>query len=145
MSQHAAKSFSYPKYGDLRTPPGDDGRTPDGLIKGLYRGSSREEHAAIKDKEKLKNDKYSLWCQMIDSDFMLMIFEIYGACSEKFEDFLKKMVTAASEVNHVPYSVLLNYWRKLFAVTLQTFNARLIQRDLVLLDLWKCCRLKLLI
>ena len=35
LSQHAAKSFSFPKYGDLRTPTGDDGRTPDGLIRGL--------------------------------------------------------------------------------------------------------------
>ena len=60
---------------------------------------------AIKDKEKLKNEKYSQWCQLIDSDFMPMAFEIYGACSEKFEDFLKKMVKAASDANHVPYSV----------------------------------------
>ena len=64
--QHAAKSFSFPKYGDLRTPTG-------GLIRGLNikplnidvtianptfitylnRGSSRKEHVAIKDKEKL--------------------------------------------------------------------------------------------
>ena len=50
-----------------------------------------------------------------------------GACSEKFDDFLKKMVKAASEANLVPYhSVLLNYWRKQFSVTLQTFHARLI-------------------
>ena len=100
----------------MRNPTGDGGRTPDGLIRGLNikplyyldvtianptsitysnRGSSREEHVAIKDKEKLKNDKYSQQCQMIDSDFMPMAFEIYGACSEKFEDFLKKMVKAA--------------------------------------------------
>ena len=96
-------------------------------ITNLNRGSSREEHVAIKYKEKLKNDKYSQRCQMIDSDFMPMAFEIYGACSEKFEDFLKKMVKAASDANHVPYySVLLYYWRKSFSVTLQTFNARLI-------------------
>ena len=64
-----------------------------------------------------------------------MAFEIYGACSEKFEDFLKKMVKAVSEVNHVPYSVLLNYCRKCFSVTLQTFNARLItQAYLVIFD-----------
>ena len=64
---------------------------------------------------------------MIYSVFMPMAFEIYGACSEKFEDFLKKMrVKAASEVNHVPYSVVPNYWRKRFSVTLQTFNIRLI-------------------
>ena len=42
---------------------------------------------------------------------------------------------AASEVNHVPYYVFLNYWRKRFSVTLQTFNARLItQAYLVLSD-----------
>ena len=58
---------------------------------------------------------------LIDSDF-----EIYGACSEKFEDFFKKMVKAASDANHVPYSVLLNYWRKRFSVTRQTFNVRII-------------------
>ena len=154
LSQHAAKSFSFPKYCDLRTPTGDDGRTPDGLIRGLNikplyldvtiadptsitylnRGSSREEHVAIKDKEKLKNDRYSIRCQ-IDSDFMPMAFEIYGACSGKFEDFLKKMVKAASDANNVPYSVLLNHWRKRFSVTLQTFNARLItQAYLVIFD-----------
>ena len=32
LSLHAAKSFSFPKHGDLRCPTGDDGRTPDGLI-----------------------------------------------------------------------------------------------------------------
>ena len=35
---------------------------------------------------------------MIDSVAMTMGFEIYGACSEKFEDFLKKMVKAACSV-----------------------------------------------
>ena len=74
----------------------------------MNRGSSRKEHVAFKDKEKLKSDKYSQRCEMIDSDFMPLAFEIYGACSEKFEDFLKKMVKAASGSNHVPYSVLLN-------------------------------------
>ena len=86
----------------------------------------------------------------IGSDFMLMAFEIYGACSGKFEDFLKKMVRAASDANHVPNSVLLNYWRKRFSVTLQTFNVRIITRAylalvvissviLVPLGLLKCC------
>ena len=34
---------------------------------------------------------------------------LHGACSEKFEDIVKKMVKAASEVNQV---LLLNYLRK---------------------------------
>ena len=36
-------------------------------------------YVAIKKKEKLKNNKYSKRCQMIDSDFMPKAFEIYGA------------------------------------------------------------------
>ena len=53
---------------------------------------------------------------------MPVAFEIYGACSENFENFLKKMVKAASDANRVPCSV-----------TLQTFNARLItQANLVI-------------
>ena len=36
------------------------------------------------------------------------------------------MAKAASDANHVPYSVLLNYWRKRLSVTLQTFNVRII-------------------
>ena len=36
---------------------------------------------AIRDKEKLKNEKYSQWCQLIDSDFKPMAFEIYVAYS----------------------------------------------------------------
>ena len=33
LSQHAVKSFSYPRHGDLRIPTGNDGRSPDGLIR----------------------------------------------------------------------------------------------------------------
>ena len=76
--------------------------------------------------------------RMIDSDFMPMAFEIYGACSEKFEDFLKKMAGESSfrcESCSLFCVDLLNYWRKRFSVTLQTFNARLItQAYLVIFD-----------
>ena len=45
------------------------------------------------------------------------------------------MVKAASDANHVPYSVSLNYWRKRFSVTLQTYNVRIItQAYLALFD-----------
>ena len=61
---------------------------------------------------------------------------MYGACSGKFEDFLEEMVKAASDANHVPYAVLLNYWRKRFSVTLQTFNVRInTQAYLALFDI----------
>ena len=42
------------------------------LLQILIEDRPRAEHVAIKDKEKLKNDKYSQRCQMIDSDFMPM-------------------------------------------------------------------------
>ena len=93
------------------------------------------EHVAIRDREKVKNDKYAQRCQQIDTDFMPMAFEIYGACSEKFDSLLKVLVQFASDANHIPYSVLLNYWRKRFSVTLQVFSSRLItQAYLLLLD-----------
>ena len=48
---------------------------------------------------------------------------------------MKKMVKAASCANHVPYSVLLNFWRKRFSVTLQNFNVRIFtQAYLALFD-----------
>ena len=62
-------------------------------------------------------------CQEIYSNFMPMLFEVYGACSEKFEVFLKKMVKAASVVNNL---------RKRFVATLQSFNARLITQVILL-------------
>ena len=63
---------------------------------------------------------------------LILCLSIYGACSEKFNDFLKKIVKAAAEVNHVPYSVLLKQWRNRFSVTLQTFNVRIITRLILL-------------
>ena len=67
---------------------------------------------------------------------MPMAFEIYDACSEKFDSLLKVLVQFASDANHtIPYSVLLNYWRERFSVTLQVFNSKLItQAYLLLLD-----------
>ena len=56
-----------------------------------------------------------------------MTFEIYGDCSEKFEErfhILKKMVKTASEVNHVPCSVL----NCAFFSYSSNFNARFITR-----------------
>ena len=61
------------------------------------------------------------------------------------------MVKAASKVNHVPYSVLLNYWRKRFSVIKYSGLYCLIMVEeissvtLVLLELSKCCQLMLLI
>ena len=90
LSQHAAKTSDGPirrlNIKSLHLDVTIANPTP---ITYLNRGSSQEEHVAFKDKERLKNEKYSQRCQVIESDFMPVA---YGACSEKFEDFLKKMV-----------------------------------------------------
>ena len=67
---------------------------------------------------------------------MPMALEIYGACSEKFDSLWKVLVQFASDANHTPYSVLLNYRRKRFSVSnTSSFNSRLItQAYLLLLD-----------
>ena len=66
---------------------------------------------------------------MIDFDFMPMAFEIYGACSEKFEDFLKKMVKSRSL-----FCVAELLEETLFSYS-STLNARLItQAHLVIFD-----------
>ena len=57
---------------------------------------------------------------------MPMAFEIYGACSKTFDEFLCSVVKIASEINSIPYSVLLSYWRRRISTTLQIYNARLI-------------------
>ena len=74
---------------------------------------------------------------MIDSDFMPVAFEIHGACSGKFEDFLFCFIELMR-----------------FSVILQTFNVRIITQAyllylimvgvitsviLVPLGLLKCC------
>ena len=51
----------------------------------LNRRSATEEHVAIKDRKKVKNDKYAQRYQRIDSDFMPMACEIDGACFDKFD------------------------------------------------------------
>ena len=46
---------------------------------------------------------------------------------------LKVLVQFASDSNHIPYSVLPNYWRKRFSVTLQFFSSSLITQAYLLL------------
>ena len=54
--------------------------------------------------------------------------EIYGACSKNVASFIDKVVEKAAEVNSIPQSILLSYWRKRMSTTLQYYNARLINQ-----------------
>ena len=146
MCKSAAINFSNPVLGELRTPDNDDNKAADGCLRGfldqpLYvdvtianptgsayikRGSAQYKHLAIDSREEDKMKKYEERCRQIDSKFMPLAFEIYGSCSKNFEKLLSKIVHQASQLNHIPYSCLLSYWKKRISTTLQVYNVRII-------------------
>ena len=73
-----------------------------------------------------KNTKYLDRCTEINSSFMPLAFESFGAVSEDVVKLMANLVSKAAEVTKVPYSVLLSYWRKRISTTLQVHNARIL-------------------
>ena len=90
--------------------------------------SSTIKHYAIKERERIKNDKYLRRCQDINTEFMPLAFEIYGAASDSVDKLIQSLVSKASERTFVPYHVLLFYWRKRISYTLQYYNAWIINQ-----------------
>lgn len=88
--------------------------------------AAREKHATLKNRERYKNDKYLQRCININKSFMPMAFESFGAASEGSLKLMANLVSRASELTSIPYSVLLSYWRKRISTTLQVQNARII-------------------
>jgi hypothetical protein len=154
LTNHAGLTFIRPKLGELRTPHHDDSLAADGCVKGLFdkathidvtianptgqtylrMGAHSQRHLAIKTRGKYKEDKYKNRCQQIDRKFMPLAFEIYGSCSEKVDSLIKSLVHRAASLNNIPYSVLLSYWRRRIATTLQVYNARIINQACVTLN-----------
>ena len=152
LCNHAGLQFTDPKLGELRTVDNDDNKAADGCIRGLHdkplfvdvtisnptgpsyldhRGNGNSwsvRHFAIKLREKVKNDKYLERCRQINSEFVPLAFEVYGAASENVNSFIKSVVSKAAERNGIPYHVLLNYWRKRISCTLQSYNAWIINQ-----------------
>ena len=148
LCNHAGLHFTDSRLGELRTPAHNDNKAADGCIRGLRskpldidvtvwnatsatelrKGSHAVQHQAISDAEKVKNDKYEGRCREIDHFFMPWAMEIYGACSKNVASFIDKVVEKAAEVNSIPQSILLSYWRKRMSTTLQYYNARLINQ-----------------
>ena len=69
---------------------------------------------------------YKARCDTFQGDFMAIAFEVYGACSKKFEEFLKVVTKLAAQKNNIDPGVLLNYWRKRISTRLQVGNANMI-------------------
>mgnify|MGYP007022328502 CR=1 FL=1 len=146
LCQHAGLNFIDPRLGELRTPLNDDNKATDGHIQGLYqrslyidvtvcnptckyyldKGSAMQQHCAIDIREDAKEKMYKNRCLPFQGDFMAIAFETYGACSKKFDDFLKTVTNLAAQKNHVEPGVLLNYWRKRISTCLQVGNANII-------------------
>ena len=64
----------------------------------------------------------------INTEFMPLAFEIYGAASDSVDKLIQSFVSKASQRTFVPYHVLLFYWRKRISYTLQYFNAWIINQ-----------------
>ena len=145
LCKMATIHFSDPVLGHLRTPEDNDNKAADGCLTG-YRDkpvyiditisnptsssyiakSANLSHYTIGEREEEKNKKYSDRCRAINSEFMPLAFEIYGARSKIFDDFLRSVVKTASKGNSIPYSILLSYWRRRISTTLQIYFAKLV-------------------
>ena len=88
--------------------------------------ASRTRHSTLKKLHVAKNNKYKQRCHEIDSSFMPLAFESFGAVSEQTVALMANLVSKAAELSMIPYSVLLSYWRKRISTTLQIHNARIL-------------------
>ena len=83
-------------------------------------------HYALNRLHRLKNTKYLSRCTEINSSFMPLAFESFGAVSDDVVKLVANLVSKAAELTNIPYSVLLSYWRKRISTTLQVQNARIL-------------------
>ena len=66
-------------------------------------------------------------CTELNSSFMPLAFESFGAVSEDTVKLMARLASKAAELSNIPYSVLLSYyWRKRISTTLQVQNARIL-------------------
>ena len=125
LVNHAGYQFTDARLGELRTMTIANPTGPSYLHND---NSSQIKHFAIKDKEKLKNDKYFRRCQDINTAFMPLAFEIYGSASVSVNKLIQDLASTAAERAYTPYHTLLLYWRKRISFTLQYYNAWIINQ-----------------
>ena len=90
--------------------------------------SSSMRHYAIREKERIKNDKYLHRCHEINAKFRPLAFEIYGSASGSVNKLIRSLVSKAAEITFTPYHILLSCWRKRLSVCLQHHNALIINQ-----------------
>lgn len=88
--------------------------------------AARTRHYTLNELHRRKNVKYLQRCTEINSSFMPLAFESFGAVSADTVTLIAKLVSKAAELSNIPYSVLLSYWRKRISTTLQVQNARIL-------------------
>ena len=65
-------------------------------------------------------------CTELNSSFMLLAFESFGAVSEDTVKLMARLALKAAELSNISYSLLLSYLRKRMSTTLQVQNARIL-------------------
>lgn len=126
----------------------DDGKRPDLLLPGFEADgkdllldvtigtptcrtyvsrAARTPHHTLRQLHNRKLEKYVGRCTEIGASFMPMAFETFGAVSEEAMGVIGRLVTLASNITSIPYSVLFSYWKKRISTTLQVQNARILE------------------
>ena len=92
----------------------------------MRNGSTQNKSYALKHLEALKITKSEDRCNAFNSDVVPLAFETYGGTSERFEKLIDRLSSKAAEFNNIPYSILLNYWKKRISTALQIGNVYII-------------------
>ena len=96
--------------------------------------SSTFQYYTIEQREEQKIKKYQDRCRQMNSDFVPLAFEVYGACSGKFELFYnKQVVQKAAVANDIRYPTPLSYWRRQKSTALQISNADILTKAYIYL------------
>ena len=76
-----------------------------------------------------KRNKYGASCAELGADFCPLAFETFGKSSAEVHRILKSLTELASDNLHIPYSVLLSYWKRRLSTTLQIENSLFIMKS----------------
>ena len=79
--------------------------------------------------EERKFTKYAEDYREIGVDFIPLAFEMFGATSDLFINFFKRLARLAADVNDIHYSVMHSYWQKRLSTTMQKYNAKILQHS----------------